>query len=187
MTTKQNLSKSLIIRGVVSLIFCALALVWPNATLLSIALLFGAYALVDGIVAFQAASRLSAEHRPFGLAILEGIVGVIAGVLAWLWPGITIVALAMITAAWALITGFAEIVGAFGWSWAGTGSRILLGLAGVVSIALGVAMLARPALGVVTFLAIVASYAFVFGITLIALGVRLKKLRIPEIEERRAA
>jgi len=187
MTPQRNLSRSLIIRGILSLVFCALALVWPTTTLLSIALLFGAYAIVDGVSAFHSASRLSAEHRPFAGAILEGVVGVLAGVLAWLWPGITIVALALITAAWALITGVAELVGAFGMSWAGAGSRFLLGLAGVFSIALGALMFAWPAIGAVTFLALIASYAFLFGISLIALGVRLKRLDRPAMELPHAA
>ena len=110
--------------------------------------------------------------------MLEGMLGVAAGIVTLLWPGITLFVLSIMVGVWALITGAAEITGSFELSrifpTASTTGRILLGLSGLVSIALGVAILVWPALGAITLITMVAVYALVFGVMFVALGMHLR-------------
>jgi uncharacterized membrane protein HdeD (DUF308 family) len=94
-------------------IFGLLALIWPQITLLALVLVFGVYAIVDGVAALVAAARgrqLAGGSR--GWLVLEGLLGIAAGIVALLWPGITALALLWVIAAWAVPTGVLEIVAA---------------------------------------------------------------------------
>jgi uncharacterized membrane protein HdeD (DUF308 family) len=104
----------LALRGAIAVLFGLLALIWPGITVLALVLLFGAYALVDGVMALYTA--LFDRGRPRGRTgwlVLEGVAGVLAGIGAVVWPGITALALLYLVAAWALVTGVAEILAAF--------------------------------------------------------------------------
>ncbi|MGZ3688586.1 MAG: HdeD family acid-resistance protein [Bdellovibrionota bacterium] len=169
------LPRSLIIRGIISLLFAAVAIALPGPTLLSIALLVGAYLFADGISALVTASHFKKRGAGWGAALLEGILGILAGAGAVLWPGITVLVLTAIAAVWALLTGAAELYGAFRIVWARKGARLLLGVAGVLSIALGAVMVVVPAIGVLTLLTMVTIYATLFGITTIAMGIQLRR------------
>lgn len=178
----------LIARGIFSILFGILALWWPGATLLTIAILYGAYALADGILAITGGVRSGIHHKPWGWAIIEGILGVGAGVVTFLWPGITIFVLSVLVGAWALVTGLVELTAAFRLSRvfpaAAPLSKILLGLTGVLSIALGVVILVWPALGAATLITLVAVYAIFFGALYTGLGIQLRRHpeRFPAIE-----
>ena len=172
----QKLPRALILRGIVSIAFGLLAIFIPGPTLLAIALIFGAYAFVDGIYALISAVHLRQQKLSWGFSLFEGIVGLAAGVGSLLWPGITILALTVIVAAWALITGVMEISAAARMKWASGVSRFLFGLCGIISIILGAAMIAWPSLGVFTFLSLVAAYALISGVLFITVGVQTRKL-----------
>jgi len=101
----------LMLRGFLALLFGALALLWPGITVLALAILFGAYALVDGVgLLIDAVRHKDRPHR--ALDVVAGIAGIGAGIIAFIWPAITALALAMLIGAWALVTGVAEIVAA---------------------------------------------------------------------------
>ena len=101
---------TLVLRGVAAVLFGIWAFVWPDITFTILVLLFGAYALWDGVFALIGAFRTQGERR--WMLILEGVVGVAMGLVTFLWPGAATLALLTIIAAWAIITGIFEIIAA---------------------------------------------------------------------------
>jgi uncharacterized membrane protein HdeD (DUF308 family) len=165
------------LRGAAAVLFGLLALVWPTITLTALVLLFGAYALVDGVMALGVAifGGRGAEGRRPWLA-LEGIVGVAAGLFTFLWPGITALVLLWWIAAWALVTGIIEIVAAVRLRREIEGEW-LLGLSGVVSVLFGVLLAVRPGEGAIAVTWLIGICAIVFGVALLALAVELRRYR----------
>jgi uncharacterized membrane protein HdeD (DUF308 family) len=161
------------LRGAAAVIFGVLAFVWPGATIVVLVLFWGAYALVEGIFALIAAFRVRDRGRPMWTFVVIGILGIAAGVVTFLWPGITALALLTLIAVWAFFMGIFQIVAAvrlrkeIAHEW-------LLGLSGVLSVAFGVAMLARPVEGMVAIVWVLAAYSVVFGVLLLMLAFRLK-------------
>jgi uncharacterized membrane protein HdeD (DUF308 family) len=155
------------LRGVAAVLFGILTLAWPGVTLRVIVALFGAYAVVNGVLAL-AASRKDTNGRMQSISLLlSGVLNIIAGLVAWFWPGLTALALLWVIVAWSLVTGAmaigaaVELRGALPHSW-------LLGLNGVLSIALGVAFAVHPGAGILTVLVLLGFYAIVAGASLIA-------------------
>ena len=101
------------LRGVLAIVFGLIALVLPAVTMLSLVIVFAAYALVDGVLAIVAAVRSARRHERWGLLVLEGVVDIAVGVLAFLWPGLTIVIFVLLVAAWAIVTGALMTAAAF--------------------------------------------------------------------------
>src|SRR6266568_4732195 len=93
------------VRGVVSILFGIMAFAWPGLTAIVLVLLFGAYALVDGITAVIHAFQMRSMTSNWWVLLVEGIAGVLFGILALVWPGVTAITLLYIVAAWAIITG----------------------------------------------------------------------------------
>ncbi len=164
---------SLVVRGLVAVILGLVAFVWPGITVGALVILFAAYALIDGVVSFAGAWKASRAHERWAVLVLEGIAGIVAAVIAILWPGITAYALVMLIAAWALVTGAFEIAAAVRLRKHISGEW-LLALSGVVSILFGLVMIAFPLAGALAIAYVVGIYAFVFGVLLMALGFRLR-------------
>jgi uncharacterized membrane protein HdeD (DUF308 family) len=161
------------LRGVVSLAFGVIALVWPGALMF----LFGAYALIDGILALGTTAfdgRLAARWR--GWLSLEGILGVAAGTATLLWPDVTTLALLRMIAAWAIATGVLEVAAAVLLRRQLEGEW-LLALAGAAAVAVGVFLAVLPQQGVLPARWLIGLYAIVFGVALVALAVRLRQRR----------
>jgi len=164
------------VRGVVAVIFGVLALIWPGQTLQALVLVFGAYALVDGIFAIFAGI---ASHRYFErwwAVLLEGIVGVVIGLLTFFWPNITALVLLYFIAGWALITGIFEIVAAIQLRSVITGEWMMI-LGGLLSIIFGILLFVFPGAGAVSLVWLIGIYAVVFGISEIFFAFRLRGLR----------
>jgi uncharacterized membrane protein HdeD (DUF308 family) len=160
------------LRGVFAILFALIAFFWPGAAILSFVLFFSAYMLVDGIFGIVAAVRAASNHQRWGLLVLEGIVDILAGVVAFAWPGLTVVFFVTLMAVWSLITGILMIVAAFKLDPAyGRGWLIF---SGIVSVLFGVALLIAPLVGAVVLTWWLGAYALVFGITLIVLAFKLK-------------
>src|SRR5262249_13320305 len=131
----------LALRGVVAVLFGLLAFVWPGVTLAALVLLFGAYALLDGVAALVHAVAGGAGMR-WPLA-LEGLVGVLAGIATLVWPGITALALLYLIAVWAIVTGVLEVVSAIRLRQV-IDNEWLLGLSGLASVVFGVLLVVWP-------------------------------------------
>lgn len=165
---------AVVLRGLIAIALGVVTLMWPAVTIGALVLLFGFYALLDGIFSFIAAFRASKHHERWGYLLGEGIVGVLAGILTFAWPAITTLALVYMVAAWAAITGFLEIAAAFRLRKHIAG-EILLALAGVVSIAFAVLLVIAPVAGVLVIAVWIGVYELIFGVTMVALGLRLRK------------
>jgi len=171
LTTLAEYWWTLVLRGVAAVIFGILAYVWPGITFTVLVLFFGAYALWDGVFALIAAFRTQAERRwPL---VLEGLVGIVAGLLTFIWPGAATLALLIIIGAWALVTGIFEIVAAIRLREEIEGEWLLL-VSGLLSVLFGIAIAIWPAAGLVAVTWLIGAYSIVFGILLIVLGFRLR-------------
>lgn len=168
---------ALALRGVFAVLFGLLTFLIPGITLLTLVLLFGAYAILDGIFDIVSAVRAPGRHWPL---VLEGVVGIIIGILTFIWPGITTMVLLYLIAFWAIFTGVLEIV---------AGIRLrevianewLLILMGVLSVLFGFLILIFPGAGALAIIIWIGAYALLFGIMLIALAFLLRRFRQLEV------
>jgi uncharacterized membrane protein HdeD (DUF308 family) len=172
---------ALALRGVAGILFGIITFVWPGISLAAQVFLWGAYAFADGVLAIVTAVRRRGADR-WWLLLLQGIVGIGAGVVTWLWPGITALALLAVIAAWALMGGALQIAAAIRLRKVISGEW-LLALGGVLSMALGVLLLLFPGPGALAVVIWIGAYAFVTGILLLALGFRLRGLRAPRVHQ----
>jgi uncharacterized membrane protein HdeD (DUF308 family) len=164
------------VRGVVAVIFGLLALIWPGQTLLALVLVFGAYTLVDGIFAVVAGIAFRRYFERWWAVLLEGLVGIVIGLLTFFWPNITALVLLYLIAAWALITGILEIVAAIQFRRVITGEWAMI-LSGLLSILFGILLFVFPGAGAVSVIWVIGVYAIVFGISEIIFAFRLRSLR----------
>lgn len=171
---------SLVIRGMVAIVAGVIAFAWPGITLLGLVFVFAAYSLIDGILSLAGAVRAAGAHERWGALVFEGVVGIAAACVAVGWPGITILALVYVIAAWALVTGVLEIVAAVRLRKYISGEW-LLALGGVASIVFGILIAIAPLAGALVIALWFGAYALVFGIILIALGFRLRAWRNAEL------
>ena len=167
---------TLLLRGILALVFGVLCFVYPGLTLLVLAMLFGAYALVDGIFAVVAAVSAPKGQPRWWVTLLEGIVGIIVGVLTFLMPGITALWLLYLIAIWAIITGVFEIVAAIRLRKQITGEWLLI-LSGAASVLFGFLIAVMPGAGALAVVWWIGAYSVVFGILFIVLSFRLRKYR----------
>lgn len=162
----------LVLRGVVAILFGLLAFIWPGLTIGALVLLFGIYALIDGVSSII--TGVAHRHgRDRWWLLLEGIASIAFGLLTFFWPGITAFFLLILIASWAVVTGIFEIAAAIRLRKEIEGEW-LLGLAGVLSILFGIMMFVQPGAGALALIWIIGSYAILFGILLIVLGFRLR-------------
>lgn len=166
----------LVVRGVAAILFGVLAIVVPEISILSLIILWGAYALVDGVFNLMLAVRRARVGRSWGWLVFEGVVSVGAGVLTFVLPGMTALFLLIVIAVWAVLTGVAEIAAALMLRRHIRGEW-LLAASGVLSIAFGVLMMFFPGSGALALAWMVGGYSIVFGALLIALGLRLNRFR----------
>ncbi len=168
---------ALALRGVFAVLFGLLTFLIPGITLFTLVLLFGAYAILDGIFDIISAVRAPGRHWPL---VLEGVVGIIIGILTFIWPGITTMVLLYLIAFWAIFTGILEIV---------AGIRLrevianewLLILMGVLSVLFGFLILIFPGAGALAIIIWIGAYSLLFGIMLIALAFLLRRFRQLEV------
>ena len=163
------------LRGLFAVIFGVVAFAWPGVTLGALILLYGVYALADGVFAIVAAFS-GKTGQPWWVLALEGLVGLGAAAAAFFYPGLTALALLYLIAAWAILTGLLEIAAAIRLRKEIEGEW-LLALSGLASVALGVLLVARPAGGALALVWLIGAYAIAFGVLLLVLGFRLKGLK----------
>lgn len=152
-----------------------IAFLWPGLAAISLVYLFAGYVFIDGILTIAAAVRNREENERWWLGLVEGIIDIAAGIIAFLYPGPTAVVIVFVVAIWAIVTGILEIALAFRLrreienEWA-------LGLTGVVSLILGAIILVNPGAGLVGLVWAIAGYAVIFGLLMIYLAFKAGRL-----------
>jgi uncharacterized membrane protein HdeD (DUF308 family) len=164
---------AVLLRGIAAVMFGIITFVAPGISLAALVLVYGAYALVDGVFAVVSALRRHGSTDRWWVMLIEGIVGIAAGLVTFFWPGITALALLYLIAAWSLLTGVMEVIAAVRLRKIIAGEW-LLALSGVLSIGFGVLLALFPAPGALAVLLWIGAYAIVFGCLLVALGLRLR-------------
>ena len=163
----------LALRGVLAIIFGLIAIFLPGIALLAFIYVFAAYAIIDGVVAVIVALRERGSLGRWGWVLFEGILSIVAGLVAFVFPGITALVLLYIVAAWAIVTGMLEIFAAYAirpfvsreWP---------LVLAGILSLVFGILLIISPGAGLLSLLWLVGIYGIVFGILFIVRAFQLR-------------
>lgn len=161
------------LRGFAAIVFGLVAIGWPGITLGALVIVFGAYALTDGIFNGVAAVRAIQEDRSWWSLLIESLLSIAFGIVAIVWPGLTALGLIYLIAAWSIVTGVLEIAASIRMRREIQGEW-LLGLGGVGSIAFGLFASVFPGSGALTLIWLIGSYAIFFGVLLIALAFRLR-------------
>ncbi|MGH8479398.1 MAG: HdeD family acid-resistance protein [Gammaproteobacteria bacterium] len=161
------------LRGLCALLFGLAMFVWPGISLFVLVLMFGVYTLLDGVFSIVSTVRSDKREKRWWLFLLQGVAGTIVGMMAFVWPGITALALVYLIAAWAIVTGIFEIVAAVQLRKEIQGEW-LLGLGGIASVVFGVLLVGFPGTGALAVVWIIGAYSMLFGILLMALAFRLR-------------
>jgi uncharacterized membrane protein HdeD (DUF308 family) len=168
----KSTSASLIAIGVLAVIAGILALAWPGITVLALVIMFAVYAFTDAVVQ-GARAFSSATAGPVAGHLLLALIDIAAGLAAIAWPAPTVLVLVLVVASWAIVGGVTEFIAAFA-AGESAGTRALLLLGGLVSIAFGVVLFARPGVGAVTLALLYGLFALFYGISQITAGVQLR-------------
>ncbi len=163
---------SFVLRGVLAVLFGIVAIVWPGLTLGALVILFGAYALVDGVFAVIAAFTNGANGRWLPL-LLVGAAGIIAGLIALGWPGWSALALIYVVASWAIVIGVLQIVAAIQLR-RRISNEVWLIVSGILSVLIGLYFFVFPGDGALALVWLIGVYAIIFGVSLIVLGWNLR-------------
>jgi uncharacterized membrane protein HdeD (DUF308 family) len=164
---------AVVLRGAVAILFSLVMFTRPAISLKVLVLAFGAYAFADGVLSLISAFRRQVHDTPRWYLVLEGIIGIAAGVLTFFWPAISLLVLLYVIAARAIVGGVLEIVAAVRLRRMIT-NEVFLGLAGLASIAFGVMLVFAPAVGALALVFWLGAYALLFGIALVMLGLKLR-------------
>src|SRR5689334_3184908 len=163
---------AVLLRGLIAGALGILILWIPVLSLAALALVFGAYLLADGVLGSIAAVRAARRHERWGWLVLEGLLDLAAGIVALVWPGLTIVVFVALLAAWAIVSGGTMALAALRLQ--ERHGRVLLGLIGVLSVVWGVLLALSPVGGVLVLTLWIGAYALGFGFMLIVLSLKLR-------------
>jgi uncharacterized membrane protein HdeD (DUF308 family) len=163
-----------LLRGIASIIFGVLAFAWPGITIISLVLVYGAYALVDGLFSLYAAISGGSNAAPRWWLAVVGVAGVLAGIISFAMPGAVALWLLLLIGAWAIVSGVFEIVGAIRLRKEIDNEWMLI-LHGVITVLFGVLLMAMPGPGALALVWVIGAYAIAGGIILSVLAFRLKK------------
>jgi uncharacterized membrane protein HdeD (DUF308 family) len=164
----------LLLRGIAAIVFGVLAFIWPGLTLVTLVLLYGAFALVDGVISLIAAFTGSPKPVPTWWLVVVGLLGIAAGVVTFVWPGVTALLLILFIGAWALVHGIFEIIGAIQLRKEIDNEWMLI-LGGALSVIFGLIVLIAPGAGALGLIWAIGGYSIAFGILFVALALRLRK------------
>jgi uncharacterized membrane protein HdeD (DUF308 family) len=159
------------LRGILGILFGLICLLTPTIAVEVFVILFAAYMLVDGVFAIASGIKAARNGERWGLLILEGIVDLAAGLVAVLWPAITLIALIWIVAIWAIVSGVLMLGAAFTLKL--DHGRWWLALGGIASVIFGILLVIEPLIGAVVLTLWIGAYALVFGIFLLILAFQL--------------
>jgi uncharacterized membrane protein HdeD (DUF308 family) len=168
----KSTSTQLILLGVLAIIVGIIALAWPGVTILALVILFAVYAFTDSVLQFARAFSSGTAGPVFGHLLL-GLIDIAAGIVALVWPAPTALVLVLVVGIWAFVGGFFEIFAGFQ-SGETAGTRAMFILGGLVSIAFGVVLFARPGLGAVTLAILFGLFSLIYGVSQIVTGSQLR-------------
>jgi uncharacterized membrane protein HdeD (DUF308 family) len=164
---------ALALRGIIAILFGLAAFLRPGIALEALILLFGAYALVDGVFSIVGVFGGTRGGTPRWLLFLEGVVSILAGLIALIFPGLTAIALLYLVAAWAVVTGIAEIATAIRLRQEIRGEWALI-LGGIISVLFGLILAVLPAVGILSLIWLVGAYAVAFGVLLLITALQVR-------------
>lgn len=164
---------AIVLRGVIAVLFGVVALAAPEAVLLSLAFLFGIYLLIDGAIGLASTVRAVTAHGHWGMLLAEAVVNLLMGLIALVLPGAAVLAFVLLMAAWALMTGGLMVAAAV--KLQASHGRWWLALGGVVSLVWGALLIIAPVMGAVVVTWWLGIYAIVFGVAMLACGLRLRR------------
>jgi uncharacterized membrane protein HdeD (DUF308 family) len=163
----------LLLRGIVAIVFGVLAWLLPGIALVTLILMFGAFALADGVLGAWLAYAGRKQNEHWWVLLLWGLAGIAFGILSFVKPGITALVLVLYIGAWAAVTGVLEIVAAVRLRKEITGEW-LLALGGVLSLVFGAWLLLQPEAGALALIWLIACYAVAFGVLLVLLAFKVR-------------
>jgi len=166
----------LAIRGMAAALFGLLAFVWPGLTVLTLIFLFGIYAVINGVLALAVAYNARKGDGRFGSLIIEGVLSILVGIIAFAMPGITALSLLVLIAVWAIVTGIFEIVAAVRLRKVVSHEWLLI-IAGLASLAFGVMVTLMPGAGALALVWWIGAYALAFGVLLMMVAFRMRNWR----------
>ncbi len=164
----------LLLRGVAAIIFGVLTFAWPGMNFLTLIMFYGAFALIDGVLAIVAAITGGAPAPRWWLAIV-GLLGIATGLVVFMMPGLTALVLLYFIAGWAIATGVFQIIGAIRLRKEIDDEWYLI-LGGLISVLFGIGVMMAPGAGALALLWVIGIYAVVIGVIMVGLAFRLKKL-----------
>jgi len=162
---------AVLLRGIAAIVFGILAFAWPGLTIALLVLIWGAYALIDGVFSLIAGIRAK-----YGTLILLGVLGIAAGLVTFFWPGVTAITLVWIIAFWAIFAGVMQIAAAIRLRKEIQGEWVMI-LCGVCTVALGALLMLYPGAGAVSIAWLIASFAVAWGVLLVIVALKLKGRR----------
>ncbi|MCA6100650.1 HdeD family acid-resistance protein [Bradyrhizobium australafricanum] len=175
-SASENLAQNwwlFLLRGILGILFGVVALIFPGPTMLSLVLLFSAYTLVDGVAGIISAVRaIQRKEERWGWLIFEGAVNIAVAILAFLWPGMTVLAFVLLVAAWSIVSGALMTAAAFRLSV--SHGRWWLVLGGLLSVGYGALLVATPLIGAIVLTWWMGAYAIAFGFALVILSFKLR-------------
>jgi uncharacterized membrane protein HdeD (DUF308 family) len=160
------------LRGMLGILFGVIAFTLPGVTMLSLVIVFAAYAILDGVFAIVAALRAARRHERWLLLVFEGLAGIAAGAIAFAWPAITVTVFVLLVAVWALVSGGFMLAAAFDVHPAQGRGWLLLGA--VASLLYGALLVIAPMIGALVLTWWIGAYALVFGVAMLILAFRLR-------------
>ena len=164
-----------VVRGALAVLFGVVALVWPGITFEALVLVFGVYAIFDGVLVLGFGLMAAGDGEQWWPLVLAGILGIALGVITFLQPQAVGLALVYVIAAWAIVTGLLQIVAAIRLREI-ISTEWLLGLTGVLSVIFGVLVAAQPSAGALSLVYLFGLYAILVGIAQIVFGFRVRGL-----------
>ena len=156
-------TRALILRGLMAITFGMLLIVWPSISLTMLIVIFGAFAFVDGVLIFIIGVEMPHGAAARSIALAAGAMAMIVGVVTFLWPGLTELALLVLIAVRAILVGGAELVAAGRIGWDASGAWLLAAI-GLLSIAFGGVLLVYPGAGLLAVVWAIGVYAIVVGL-----------------------
>lgn len=164
------------LRGLLAIAFGLAAFLLPAFTLLMLVYIFASYCLIDGIIVTSIGIKVRKNLKYWGVLLLEGILSILTGIITFAIPALTAIVFVVIVAIWAIVTGVLKIVETIQHREHLATEWPLL-LVGVVSIIFGIVLFARPALGLLTLLWTVGTFALIAGIVLIIQSFQVRSLK----------